>query len=75
MSERDILSPMADPSDDPLDEAYVPIPNRSPAEQARWWAVGRKRKLRQDRAVMSRGEESKRARRDIRLPRVWNEET
>lgn len=69
-----MLSPLADPSDDPLDEAYVPIARRSPAEQARWWAVGRKRKLQQDRAVMTRSEEAKRARRDVRLPRVWNED-
>lgn len=69
-----MIAGQAEPADDPLDEAFVPIARRSLMEQARWWAVGRKRKTRQERAVLSRSEEGRMTQRSLRVPRVWNED-
>ena len=45
--------------DDPQSEDYLPVSMRSPMDRARWWAVGRRKATRQEKAFTSAAQEKK----------------
>lgn len=55
--------------DDPTSQDFVPLDKRNLKDQARWWAVGRKRVERQVTAVLTRRGEPKP--RPV-MPQTWD---